>query len=350
MAVPAGLARGGADTLGHGHQIHLGIGHAGRRGGFFVGPGGVVTHQAVDLGHVGKVEAGVFPSVSGVATGAARLVAGQTDAEIVGGQGGFAQLDRLSMVEGIGRRSLPQPVGRLEHVLAGLLMAAQTLAGDLGGLRVGGQLDLVLVVGSVFPMAAGTVDGPLVHLPMAAHALLMISRLEPQPLGMIFLERLLVTGRTPCGFRCALVHGTIMMAQGAVLCDRGVLGVHEAHRPVMVFGPADDGAVQQIIAFRLVLDVQTHVAQPLLAAQPTLVPDRFHERNHFGRPFFGRFLIRGGPGLLRRRWLLGRRVRGPQGRTAPADASQGNENEQKKHRSCSGHADTSCSGLLSTGR
>jgi hypothetical protein len=64
MALPAGFPGGVPDVFGHMDQIHLGIGHAGGRRRLLVGPGGVVTDQAVDPGLVGEIKGVVLPAVS----------------------------------------------------------------------------------------------------------------------------------------------------------------------------------------------------------------------------------------------------------------------------------------------
>jgi hypothetical protein len=141
VAVAAGLAGGGPTLLATATRSTSGSGMPAACGGFLVSAGGVVAHQAVDLGHVGKIESCVFPSVAGVTTGATSLVADDAHSEVVGGNGGFAELDLLSMVEGVRRGPFHSQWADLSMSSPAFLVAAQALTGDLGGLRVGGQLD-----------------------------------------------------------------------------------------------------------------------------------------------------------------------------------------------------------------
>lgn len=67
MTVTTGLAAGAPHMLGHLDQIHLGIRQPGCLRRLFIGSGGVMTNQAVNLGHIGKIKGIVFPAVSGVA-------------------------------------------------------------------------------------------------------------------------------------------------------------------------------------------------------------------------------------------------------------------------------------------
>ena len=67
MTVTAGLAAGATHMLGHLDQIHLWIRHAGCLRRLFIGSGGVMTDQAVNLCHIGKIKGIVFPAVSGMA-------------------------------------------------------------------------------------------------------------------------------------------------------------------------------------------------------------------------------------------------------------------------------------------
>jgi len=136
MAVSAGLAAGAAHALGHLHQIHLGIRHAGLGRHFTVGTGPVMTDQAVNFGHIGKIKRCVSVSVSCVTACATSLVAMDADSEIVHGSGGLAVLDMFAAVKGVGRRSFPQPVGGFKHVFTGSLVAAQTFLGHFGRLRL----------------------------------------------------------------------------------------------------------------------------------------------------------------------------------------------------------------------
>jgi hypothetical protein len=64
VAGAAGSAARMADVFGHQFEVDFRIGHAGRRRCFFIGSGGVVTHQTIDFGHVGKIKGVVFPTVS----------------------------------------------------------------------------------------------------------------------------------------------------------------------------------------------------------------------------------------------------------------------------------------------
>lgn len=108
VTIPAGFAGSAAHTFGHRHQIHVGIGHAGGSWGFLVSTGAIMAHQAVDLGHIGKIEGGVFPSIAGVTTGATSLVADDADSEVVRGNGGFTKLDLLSVIQGLWGRTFPR--------------------------------------------------------------------------------------------------------------------------------------------------------------------------------------------------------------------------------------------------
>jgi hypothetical protein len=56
MAGPAGGPGGMAHILGHKLEIHLFFGHARSRRIFFISAGGVMTHQAVDSGFIGKIK------------------------------------------------------------------------------------------------------------------------------------------------------------------------------------------------------------------------------------------------------------------------------------------------------
>lgn len=84
------------------HQIHVRFGHTCRRRRFFISTRGIVADQAIDVSHVRKIEGVVFPTISGMARCAARLVGVDTGAEVVHCRGGFAVTNRLPMVHGIG--------------------------------------------------------------------------------------------------------------------------------------------------------------------------------------------------------------------------------------------------------
>ncbi len=56
MTCPAGGPGGMSDIFGHLFEVHLLFGHACPRGIFLVCAGGVMTHQAVDSGFIGKVK------------------------------------------------------------------------------------------------------------------------------------------------------------------------------------------------------------------------------------------------------------------------------------------------------
>jgi hypothetical protein len=101
MTIPTGFAGCAADAFGDRHQIHVGIGHAGGSWGFLVGAGAIMAHQAVDLGHIAKIKRCVFPSIAGVTTGATSLVADDADSEVVRSNGGFTELDLLSVIQGV---------------------------------------------------------------------------------------------------------------------------------------------------------------------------------------------------------------------------------------------------------
>jgi hypothetical protein len=56
MAGPAGGPGGMAHIFGHKLQVHLFFGHTRSRRVFFIGARGVMAHQAVDSGFIGKVK------------------------------------------------------------------------------------------------------------------------------------------------------------------------------------------------------------------------------------------------------------------------------------------------------
>ncbi len=92
-----------------------------------VGAGAIVAHQAVDVFRLGEIEGSVLPAEPGVATGAARLVAGQRDAVVVH----RVRLAEVELLAGGLLARLPGPVHRAHEVLGLLLVARQTGAGDL---------------------------------------------------------------------------------------------------------------------------------------------------------------------------------------------------------------------------
>ncbi|OQA36813.1 MAG: hypothetical protein BWY56_01291 [Acidobacteria bacterium ADurb.Bin340] len=145
-AVEVATAAGGSaclpHPLGHEGQIHSLEGFAGtlrpfhvlehrgaRTGGdLLVGAGGVVAHETVHLLRLGEIEAGVLPSVARVAAGAAGLIGGQGQAEVVD-RVLLAEIHRLP-VSGLGGR--PSPMDGLHEVLRVLLMACQAGPRDFG--------------------------------------------------------------------------------------------------------------------------------------------------------------------------------------------------------------------------
>jgi len=129
------------DILRDLEQIHPFGRHAGPGRLLLVGAGGVVTDQAVDVGRVAEVESGIGPTVAGMTAGAARLVAGNRDAEVVDGVL-LAAIDALAVDRLLGR---PGPVAGLHEVPGRLFVTGQALRRDLRGgldrpLHVGGMV------------------------------------------------------------------------------------------------------------------------------------------------------------------------------------------------------------------
>ena len=121
MAASAGFTRGLADILGHQRQVDLLGGKSGSGRRLFVGAGGVVADQAIHLRGVGQIETGILPAVADVATGAARFVRPDGNAEVVDGID-LPAVDAFS-VNDLGGR--PGPVAGLHDVGRRLLMALQ---------------------------------------------------------------------------------------------------------------------------------------------------------------------------------------------------------------------------------
>ncbi len=151
----AGSLVGRPYPLGHFYQIglfliQLGIagvakGHAGGGRRFFVSAGGVVTDQAINPALVTEVERGVLPAVADMATGAARLVAVNGDAEVVDDVL-FAPVDGPLPFYLLGEG--PGPVTGFHHRDRRIFVAFQAFFGDIHGGGKGTADSLMRLVGT----------------------------------------------------------------------------------------------------------------------------------------------------------------------------------------------------------
>ena len=90
-----------AHILGDFYKIYPFFGKTRPRWCFFVSLSGVMTNEAVDLGHVGKIKVLIFPAVANVTTGTPGPIAAQIDTKIVDGEMAFAQINTFLMTHGI---------------------------------------------------------------------------------------------------------------------------------------------------------------------------------------------------------------------------------------------------------
>ena len=217
MARTAGPTAGLAHVLGHPHQVHLGIGQSGARGRFLIGPGSVVAYKAVNPGFVGEVKRGVLPAIAGMAGSATRPVTGNVDSEVVDGRCGFAQIDPLFVTFRKCRWSSPQPVGTGKHLLGLSIVTADTLFDHVCGLGFAGELDELTVVWDVFVVAVGATYRSSVPSFVTVHTLAVMGTLESYPPGQLGIERGLVTGRTPGGFKGLWIGRPVVMTNEAVI-------------------------------------------------------------------------------------------------------------------------------------
>ena len=117
MTDATAFSRGVAHVFSNLYQIHPGVGHPHPCRGFFIGPGSVMTHQAIDVAHIRKIKTVVFPAIACVTRCATSLVAYGANSEIVEGCCGFPVPDLLSVIHSIERWTPPKPVSCCQHIL-----------------------------------------------------------------------------------------------------------------------------------------------------------------------------------------------------------------------------------------
>ena len=177
MTDATAFSRGVAHVFSNLYQIHIRVGHPRPCRGFFIRPGGVVTHQAIDVAHIRKIKTVVFPAIACVTRCATSLVAYGANSEIVDGCCGFPVPNLLSVIHGIERWAAPEPMRCCQHIFPGFFVTAETFCGHFAGRWFTGQLDQLVMIRHIFLMASDAVHRALIHFLMAFHALQVISRL-----------------------------------------------------------------------------------------------------------------------------------------------------------------------------
>ena len=106
----AAVLSGGQGYTPRDHQqIDISLRHTSPFGILPVGPGTIMTDQTIDIIRIGKIERGVLPAITGMATGTTWPIGFETDTEII--QGVFlAEGNRLVMTVNALRFSDPGPV------------------------------------------------------------------------------------------------------------------------------------------------------------------------------------------------------------------------------------------------
>ena len=139
-----------------------------------------MAHEAVNPAFVGKVKACVFPTITGMTTGATGPVAEYAHAKIVDGYSALAQIYPLVLTQSVWRRALPQPVRGTEHLLALIRVATGALFCYLEWIRFSGKLHKIsMAPDSLFVATARAPDGAPVELLVAARTLSVDRTFEP---------------------------------------------------------------------------------------------------------------------------------------------------------------------------
>jgi len=241
---PAAPSAGMTDIFRDLDQVNVRFRHTGVGGCFFIAPGGVMTDQAVDLGHIGKVKILISPAVPRVTGCATSLVADGGNSVVVEHIHPFPVHGVLLMFHGVGGRPFPEPVGGFQHIFALRFMAAKTFPSHLIRTGRAGQFNQPVMVGYIFLMTAKAVHRPFVHLIMTIHAPNVVGGFQADPFRMFRVKGFLVTGGAAGCLQGIRIGGAIMMTGRAILCAGRVLGVHEPHGRVTVLLFFDGRAVQ----------------------------------------------------------------------------------------------------------
>ena len=139
-------------------------------------------------------------------------------------------------------------MGTGEHLLALNSVTAEALFGHLRGLGFARELDQLAVVRDILFVAVAAAHRPPVPCLVTAHALAVMGTLKADSPGQLGVERGLMTGRTPAGFRGFEVRRPVVMTDEAIVEDTCVFFVHKPHRPVEVVFLLDDRVVQEEVA------------------------------------------------------------------------------------------------------
>jgi len=242
--------------MGYHYQVHVDIRHTGALRIFLIGPRGVVAYKAVNPGFVGEVKGSIPPAVAGMAVGATGPIAGDVYTEIVDGFSGFAKVDSLFLTLGECGRSFPQPVGTGKHLVSLSIVTAEALLGHLCGFGFPCELDQLTVGRNILGVAVGAAHRSLVPFLVTAHALPVMSALEPDSPGRLGVESGLVTGGTPGSFRSRGIRRPVVMTDDAIVEKRCVFLVHKPNGAVKVFFLLNDRVVQEEVAELHIFELQ----------------------------------------------------------------------------------------------
>ena len=100
-----------------------------------------------------------------------------------------------------------------------------------------------MVPHSLFVAAARAPDRTSMELAVTARALAVNSTFEPYALRCYGVEGILMAGRTAHGLRGIRRIWPIMMTHGTIICNTGMLFVHEPNRPVKIVFLVEQGAI-----------------------------------------------------------------------------------------------------------
>jgi hypothetical protein len=134
------------------------------------------------------------------------------------------------------------------------------------------------MTGDVLPVTFLTTHRPPSQALVTSHALAMVGGLEPDPILILGIEGLLMTGSASHRFRCFEIRGPVVVAGSAVAIQgRGMLRVHESHRTIAVLEGVHKRTLEPQIAMLDVFGSQPDPAKALLSDRKILHEDVLDE-------------------------------------------------------------------------
>jgi hypothetical protein len=165
-----------------------------------------------------------------------------------------------------------------DHLPAGVGVAAQAFLRHLQRRGIGRKLHETLMIGDVLPVAFLTTHRPPTHALVTSHALAMVGGLEPDPILVIGIEGLSMTGSASHRFGCFDVRRPVVVAGSAVAVQGcGMLRVHESHRTIDVLEGVHKRTLEPQIAMLDVFGSQPDPAKALLSDGKILHEDVLDE-------------------------------------------------------------------------